>query len=116
MNTPPNPEEGFTLISADGSEIAVTRENCALYTFIGEASMYDHVYIVGQNKGDKTATFMIFDALTPSKYSQLKQHIERNKFKQVLHESQPQDFDIHAFEVCTEIIIEREMRSLSEGE
>ncbi len=92
------PDGVLILNLEDGRELILNRECYGLYTFVGAAAIYDHVYIDHTPADGSNTCTVVFRELVTERYEALKAHIEATKGKQILNMSEPTEFDIKAFE------------------
>lgn len=112
MTNPKNSEEAFIFESTSGSEVVVTRDNCALYTYIAEAALYDHVFITYDGPDDRTKAIYIFRHISPQLFDDMKTEIEERNFKQILFIDDAAEEDKMYFDSNFASAVDREAAAL----
>jgi hypothetical protein len=80
----------------EDSELVLTPENTSLYTHIGEAAMYDHVF-VQTGEGEEQSTGMYIFRHNDA-FQSIKKHMKRHRFPLHLNNQDVAACDADAFE------------------
>lgn len=74
-------------LTVNGEEFEATPLNTSMFTFAGEAAMYDHVFLI-TNEEQEPPRYLgayVFKTLQQEAYQALAQHIKKHKYPQHLN-------------------------------
>jgi hypothetical protein len=90
-------------INLGDTRFEMTRRNTFLYTFMGRAALYNHVFLKRDDlpqtdDGNIVGTY-IFQGLTPNQevWNRLENTLKENDYPQYLNHAEPSDGDIRAY-------------------
>lgn len=92
-------------INLGDTRFEMTRDNSRLYTFVGRAALYNHIYIVRDDlgktqEGNDRITYLFEDLLkrgNPEVYSRLEQAMVQYAFPMHLNETTPATVDVESY-------------------
>jgi hypothetical protein len=92
-------QEPAMVFKIDGKEVEAHRRNTKLYTFIGEASMYDHTFVTLEHlpEENRAKGTYFFKTLLPEAYAFMYKFMSEHGFPANLNYETPADCDIEAF-------------------
>jgi hypothetical protein len=90
-----------TLTNHAGECFDIVRQNTSLYTFWGNAALYDHVFIEVQRISQKAPDYIVprsqYIFSFEETYKELYDFVVAKKFQQIVNINQPMEHDMDAF-------------------